>query len=286
MLQDGATLEVSGLELQGSAGIGLLAEGADTTALLAGGVVRDTRRDSTRNPGVGLAVQSGGRVEAVGLQLLGNDGPGIYAVDEGHFEGTDCLLADNGFAGAIAAAAGLLTLRGGEVRSSGSSPGRPGGTGLFAWDLQGAPSLSLDGVTFSELRYPGLYLRGDGRYEVRDCVFEDSGSDLPPTPGGVLAMEGVQAWRPVDRTSHTGLLLSGNTFATMPGDAVLLDGSTALLEGNDFEQVDGLPVYWQSCADLSWPEGPVEAPPCQVVPHQLEPALEFLLDPWEAQPVE
>lgn len=293
-VQEGANLVASGLLLDGNHDAGIIASHAGTRVHLEDAEVAGTRGASDTTSGVGLVVQDGAALSAAGLLLRDNDGPGIY-VASGEVDASDALLEGNGFAGAVVFHAGLR-LAGGTVSGSLPHPGEGGGTGIFAWDLGGPADLELEDLVFSDLVGPALYLRGPGRYVMRGCDVRDAGT-WPWLPGGVLAVEGVEPWHEVGETGDfVGLLLGGNTFADLRGDAVLLDGSSATLEAdtdtgaaNAFSGLDGETLVWQRCGDLLAPEildGSIATPSCLDPSRALGPLLEYRLWLEETEPAE
>ena len=295
-VQDGASLVARGLLLEGNHEIGLLAGHAGTSVNL-----EDVRIAGTRTPvncagGMGIAVQQGASVTTLGLLVEDNEGPGVYVVRDGTLEAGDVALQRNGFAGAVVVDRGSLTLNGGTVTGSVSHSSEAGRTGIFAWNDIAPPHIELDGVTFSDLIGPALYLRGPGRYVMRDCVIKDTGT-WPWLPGGVFAAEGVQPWYEVGNTGYfNGLLLEGNTFSDLSGDAILLDSSSATLDlhpetgaANTFTNLDGVSLVWQRCDDVSVPEildGSVSDPTCEPEPRTLGPLLDYYLWLTETEPLE
>ena len=291
----GAHLTGRGLALEGNRGIGLGAAHLGTTV-----EVEDVRIVGTREPtdsagGLGVSVQEGASITAFGLQVEDNEGPGLYVVMGGTFEAWDATLDRNSFAAAVVLG-GNLVLHGGAVSGSTSHPGEGGGVGVFGWDNWDPPHIEVDGVRFSDLDGPALYLRSPGRYVMRDCEVSDTGTS-PSLPGGVLAVGGVEPWQEVGDTGHfTGLLLEGNTLSDLSGDAILLDSSSAILDlhpetgaPNTFVNLDGVPLLWQRCTDILAPEildGSIAAPSCEPMPRGLGALLEYRLWLDETDPLE
>lgn len=285
-IQLGATLHGDGLLVRGNHGIGLAVLGSGTSADLQDVVIEDTSRDAGRYAGLGLTSEWGAAVHAQGLVVTGGDGPGLVT-SEGEMVVEDVLLQGNGFAGAVLTS-GRLELDGGRVEASVPSARSGGGTGVFVADTGHDRELAVRDVTFSGHRYPGVYLRGPGRYEVTDCTFEDSGATAPPTPGGVLAVD-VPLWSELGPDQFEGLALRDNVFADLASDAVLLHGSSALIEGSVFDQVGGLAVRWQECDQVDAPQvdaGGPAAIECQQWSQSVDPMLSFEFDPSESDVVE
>lgn len=283
----GAALDSEDLRVEDSHGVGLAVLGAGATASLERTVIERTGRDAGRYPGLGLVVETEAQVDATTLAVRDGAGPGLLAWYDGSLRVEDVLLERNALAGAVVGD-GELELEGGRIASTSPSASGGGGTGILAWDVLGPPSIRLRDVVFQDLRYPGLYLRGDGRYEVSGCTFEGCGSAFPATPAGVLAI-GVGAWREVLPGVHRGLLMSGCTVASAPSDALLLHASSAVVEGNAFEDVAGLPIRWQECEGVEPPtvdDAELDPVPCQPWAQGIEPVLDFSFDVEEAGLVE
>ena len=293
-VQQGAALLGRGLLLESNGDIGLYATGAGTSVELDDLRVVGTRTPTNVAAGFGVVVQANATVAVLDLRVEDNEGPGLYVVNGGTLDAWDASLQRNGFAAAVVAN-GSLALHAGTVSGSTFHSGEGGGVGVFGWDLVGPPDIELDGVEFSDLPGPALYLRGPGRYVMRGCDIQDTGT-RPWLPGGVLAVEGVQPWHEFYDTGYfTGLLLEGNTFSDLSSDAVLLDSSSATLdfdaEGapNTFADLDGVPLVWQRCTDVFAPEildGSISPPSCEPVPRGLGSLLEYRLWLAETDPVE
>lgn len=279
----GSRLVASRLLLDGNESVGLIASSPGTFVSLKDVQILGTRAGTVNSDGIGILSQREATVEALGLEVRDCDGPGLYLTGRGAIRAWDAVLDGNGFGG-VAMLGGALSLHGGSVSRGIPHPSEGGGVGVFVWyseDWWDMADVELDGVAFSGLPGPALYLRGPGRYVMRGCEVWDSGTP-PWLPGGVLAVEGVQDWQ--DETG-AGLLLAGNEFVDLAGDAVLLDFSSATLDAdpatgapNLFLGVSGEPLRWQRCGDLASPEildGSLPDPTCTSVPQQLGPLLEY-----------
>jgi hypothetical protein len=258
-------------------GVGFSGEGA--TGELVDCRVTGTVPASEPGGGNGLVVESGAAVLATGLEVVGNAAPGVVVQADGVLELHDALLEDNGFAGAVSLDGGQLTMIGGEVRSTRQSWDSGGGVGVFSWDVEQPSVVDVEGVVFEDLPGPGLYLRGAGSYRVVDSTFAHGGG--PGVPGGVFAGEGVTRRSEAD---GAGLLVEGNSFSSLGGDALLLDASSATVADNGYEDVVGLDVYVQRCAEVLPPlvDGADAAEPwCQSVAWETAPLLEYAIYLYE-----
>ena len=292
----GARLAATGLRLEGNRDVGLLAVHPGTTVELHDVSISHTGRAHGSAGGFGIGVQDHASVVAFDLLDEDNEGPGIALYAGGILEAYQATLLRNGFAGAVVLDDSELVLR--DSTCSGSRPddSEGGGVGVFAWHLGIPPHLDLRSVSFSELPGPALYLRGPGRYLVRDCQVTAAGS-TPRLPGGVLALEGAKAWHEVGDTGFfTGLAVQGGSFDDLPSDAIRLDSSSVTLDvspdtgaPNTFGTVGGVPVLWQRCDGVAPPEvldGSTPAPDCEPVPRTLGQALEYDLWVSETAPVD
>ena len=294
VVQDGANLVAIGLLLEGNHDIGLDASHWATVDL-EDVTVRETLGDANGPSGLGISVQVGASATALDLNVQDNEGPGLYVVGDGTLEAHNVVLDGNGFAGA-AIFDGSLALHGVAISGSLLHPSEQGGVGIFAWDLEGPADVTVESCSFSDLPGPALYLRGPGRYVMRDCSVTGTGS-TPRLPGGVLALEGVERWREVGDSGYfNGLLLQGNSFDDLPSDAILLDSSSVTLDvspetsdPNSFGTLGGVPLLWQPCGDEAAPEildDSLPAPACEPVPRTLGPTLEYHFWTTVTEPVE
>lgn len=227
--------------------------------------------------GVGLIVQQGAQVTATRLTAAGNAAPGVVVQSGGTLDLVDGDLGENGFAGAAALDDGHLAMVGGNVYGTLPSAEFGGGVGVYSWDDEHPSALAVDGVAFDDLLGPAVYLAGTGDYRVSGCSF--SGSGAGGLPGGVFASGGIG--RRVEAAGGdpaTGLLVEGCSFASLAGDGILLDESSATLAGNEFQDMAGLDVYVQRCGGVLPPLVDGEEAGgawCQTTARNVQPGLEY-----------
>jgi hypothetical protein len=278
-VQTGGTLLATGLELTDNQGVGVALNGIGAYAELADSLVARTSASASLGSGQGVSAQNGAVIAATALVVEDNEGPGLYAVAGGHASFDESSLRRNGFAGVVLLAGGRFTATGGRIDASIPSAGSGGGVGVYAWDLFGANQVELTGTTLSGHPGPGLYVVGEGTVSAVDCSFEDSGA-------GVLAAAGIGRWQHTDDDpAQVGLLLEGNTFDSLTGDAILLDLASATLVGNTFTALEGEPLYRQHCDGTEPPDvgagSPVD-PECQQWSREIDPLLVYasaIIDP-------
>ncbi|HCP47174.1 MAG TPA: hypothetical protein DIU15_14115 [Deltaproteobacteria bacterium] len=282
-IQRGARLVASDLVLENNHHTGLFINDAGTSVELENTRITGTQPPQGRTGGSGLVAQWDATVTASNLQVDDNSGPGLY-VRGGSVEIWDATLERNAFAAGILRG-GHLALHGGTVSATTVHPNEGGGVGLFAWDRNGPGELQIDGVQFSDLLGPALYLRGQGHYVLRNSEVSRAGT-WPSMPGGILAVEGVEAGHEAQGTDEaTGLFVQGVTFEELFSDAILLDGSSATLAPgpttgapNSFSNLDGVALHWQRCGDSEAPQvldGSTETPSCSPNEQLLGPLLEY-----------
>jgi len=253
-VQDGAALVATGCTVEESTGIGVFAVSEATNVQMVDTEVRDTRRGLVTGFALGVFAQEGATLALRSCAVSGTEGPGVYAVLGAHVSVTSTTLASNSFAGALVLEA-TVTLD--DVTLTDTVPDAQwgGGFGVYATDHFGPPSLTLTRSTLGPHPYAAVWLDGDGTYLLEDNDL--SGSDpfdlrgRPIHGNAVFAERGVTAW---DGT--TGLSLVGNRLHGVTDVAVLLDASSASLDGNTFEG-NGVDVWQQRCdgvAQLVSPE--------------------------------
>ncbi|MDP6931929.1 MAG: right-handed parallel beta-helix repeat-containing protein [Myxococcota bacterium] len=257
----GCTLEATDCLVQGSHDLGVLV--SDSTATLEGVQILDTGRDTVGSFAVGLGLQSDAAMEATGLTVQNTDGPALYVVLQGQLTCTDCTLTDNSFAGAVVQNGGKLVLADSLIEGtvSGSSVGA--GLGVFVdgknYSTFGFPTLTLQGSTILDNEMGAVYIKGAGTYQV---VGNDlsGGSGLTVDPGlwthgdAVFITTGEEVPTAWNEDEQVGLLLEDNTFSDSAGAGVFLDGASATLSGNTYED-NTTDLIRQACGETEAPEG-------------------------------
>ncbi len=238
---DGTALSLDGCELVGNSSAGLMAAHEGTTAVLRDTRIEGTLPDRDSNAGVGLAAESGAVVRAERLTATGNEGAGLYlSPGEPELDCHGCTLNHNAFAGAVAVMDSTLRLHDSLVTDNSGSVDLGGGVGIYAeayLDLE--PSLLIDGCTIRDNPVAGLWLAGDGRYEISDSSI---GGGVGETDGSLSRCgDAVFVWGCTAQWDGTrGLMLAGNTLHDGRGAGLFLDDSTATLGANTWNhnQVD------------------------------------------------
>ncbi|MCO4772723.1 MAG: hypothetical protein KDA24_22010 [Deltaproteobacteria bacterium] len=258
----------------------VLREGA---AELLGGRITGTQAGLTSQGG-GVMVNFGTMRLGGGIAIEDNDTAGVF-VGDGTALIEDAHIIGNTFAGVIAAGEVLLRMAGSSISGTRPDPGLGGGVGVFVDGAYASAQIDieLDGVSFSDLPGPAMYLMGGERIVMRDCEVTSSGT-WPSLPGGVLGFEGVTTWDEADGGS--GLLLEGNRFVELPADAIVLAGGQGTLAptsaggDNSFVGVGGAALFAQ-CTDGSAGaevlDGSGADGSCRSTPRPLGPPLFFYL---------
>jgi len=220
-------------------------------------VVEGTGRSGIYAAGAGLNVQDGGQLTGTGVQVTGTQGPGIY-VDRGSVDCEDCGLTNNGFAGAVNRS-GSLVLTGGSVVGNGPDDGLGGGVGVYTASPVGVATLVLHGVALSDHPYGSVYVDGPGSYQLQDADLEGGpGWELvagrPLHGDAVFATGGVGPW-----SDDLGLLVAGCTLRDSAGAGVFLDGASASLVDNVWQDNETDWVQQGCSGELAAVEGGEEA---------------------------
>ncbi|MDP6934728.1 MAG: right-handed parallel beta-helix repeat-containing protein, partial [Myxococcota bacterium] len=257
-----STLEATDCLVQGNRGHGLFVDGSNTT--LQGVQVLDTRRDTVSTAALGIGAQSESTVVATDLYVQNTDGPALYVVTETLLRCTGCTLIDNAFAGAVVQGGGELVLE--DSLIEGTMPGSSAGAGLgvyisdfgleYGYD---APSLILLDSTIRDNEMGAVYIKGSGTYQVTGNELS-GGPGLDVAPGmwvhgdAVFVTAGDEASKAWDEEEQVGLLLQDNTFSNSTGAGVFLDGASATLSGNTYED-NSTDLFRQACGEADAPEG-------------------------------
>ncbi len=223
--------------IQRSHGAALVVDGAGSFASLRGVTVSDGQLSrgiqGTASPG--LNVQYGAVVTAEGLDVLGNEGPGLYLINEGsELRCLDCTIEGSHFAGAAVLEGASLELIDSSIRGTVESTDIGGGVGLYAHDDgDAAPSTRLEGTTIEDNQRQGAWLWGEGSHLLIDSTLRAGPGDphgaTARCADAVYAGGGLAAW-----DGSSGLGFEGGSLEDATGAGLFLDGSTALLEGTAF----------------------------------------------------
>ncbi|MDP6933711.1 MAG: right-handed parallel beta-helix repeat-containing protein, partial [Myxococcota bacterium] len=277
------TLQATDTLVQGNHIAGITVD--DSTALLDDVQVLDTRRGTQVSSAVGVVSQVGATLIATGLAVHGNDGPGMYSVLGASLDCTGCTLSDNRFAAASVQAGGTLTLRDTLVEGTMEAVTTGGGVGVFASDAGlhddygliapgpqdcsprvdcvekqvGPPTLSVQDSIIRDNQLGAIYIKGAGTYQITGNDL-DGGAGLTATTGrwshgdAVFARVGEEVPAGWNDEEGTGLLLEENTFSGCSGAGVFLDGVSATLSANTYQD-NTTDLVWQACDQVDTPSG-------------------------------
>jgi len=225
------TLRLSGAELTGRGRAGLLVSGTGATASLSDVHVDGTQDGGQLEHGVGMAAMIGAVVSARELTVTATDGPGVV-VQEASLDCGDCNVDDSVLIG-LAVLSADVSWQGGAVTGTHAVPG-VGGFGVWAEDDAGPAHLLLEDATVAGHDTIGIWLRGQGSYELnRSIVRGGPAWSLTPSfevHGDALVLsEGTLPW-----DGHSGVKLSDTLLADAGGAGVLADGAAASFTGVTF----------------------------------------------------
>jgi len=231
----GASLQAENSEVAGNRAAGIVAAHSGSQVTLWDTTVAATRRAETYTVGQGVAAQQGAQIEATGLQVCANEGPGLYAIDgASRISCSRCTLADNHFAGAVVVAEASLELVDSLVEGTVADENLGGGTGIFCQPWLGAPpSLAVTGCGIQDNPIAGVWLAGEGSYSFSGSTIRGgegwTRQGLTKCGDAVHARAGVGAW-----DGSAGLLLEGNELRDGLGAGLFLDEASATLSENSY----------------------------------------------------
>ncbi len=236
----GATLDAVGTAFTGNTSAGVLIGEGGSQAMFRGGSITGTKNaygEQGMAP-LGLAIQNDATVVAEGLLVADNEGPGLYVAGQSaDLICQDCTVARNQFAGATLVDGGSLTAHDTTFTETGTSANLGGGVGVWSavTDDSDTPTVTLMGCSVSGNPIAGIWLQGDGSYDISDSVIS-GGEGLPHGAGtrcgdAVFAGSGVTAWN-----GTTGLRLSRNVLQDAAGAGIFLEAADAWLDSNTFAQ--------------------------------------------------
>lgn len=242
----GAALSASGCTVQGNTESGVTALDAGTTVDLVDTRVLDTRRGRDAGLALGVATSDGAQIRVSDCEISGTEGPGLYVVSASQVQANRLVLTGNAYAGALVLD-GSLSLTASTITDTVPDPEWGGGFGVYvvAYGTYGPTRVTVADSTIGVHDYAAVWLDGPGTYEIENNTL--SGSAGVDQNGhalhgnAVFAENGVTAW-----DGNSGLQLLGNNFSGATEVAVLLNGSSAALDGNSWSS-NGTDIRQQDC---------------------------------------
>jgi hypothetical protein len=210
---------ISGATLSGNAAAALVVESGsvmldDVTIL---GMPR-----SHAGPMFLVGVFGGAALNGEDVVAMDADGPAYFVADGALLDCRGCSVNGAVFAG-VASLGGQIVLEDSDIAGVVPDEDLDGGLAIVAANEGGPePSAEVSGGTLIGGGLGAVLVEGQGRYRLDDAALSGSGGL------GVVALDGVGAW-----DGSSGLRLAGNAFSDC-STAVLLDGATATLAGNNW----------------------------------------------------
>lgn len=221
------TVTMSGTTIDDTEGVGVLAIGEDATLEIQDSTISETLRPRSLGIGAGLMSEYSARVNAVGLTVVGTEGPGLYVSAAGEVACSGCTLSLNTFAGALAAG-GVLTLSGTTIEGTSADASVGGGLGAYT---VGENTLTLTDSLIGPHPYAAVWLDGAGSYDLQGNTLHGStGTDDGLFGYAIYAQLGIAAW-----DGANGLNVGETTFQGGPEVAVMLHGATATFAENTWQ---------------------------------------------------
>ena len=267
-----ATLEAEDAEIIDSTAIGLLVVDSGSSATLSGGRIAGSQQHGALTVGTGAVVQEQAQLEATGLELSGNDGPGLLGIDVDTRLGCSaCTLSDNRFAGAVVFEGASMALEGCTVNDNLPQENIGGGVGVHAelWD-EYLPALVLDSSTIQGNPVSGVRLLGQGSYQLTgNTILGGEGwvrGGYAKCGDAVSASSGVTPWDGAE-----GLRLAENSIVDGLHAGLFLVDASCTLEGNSYRtNTTDLVAQGEGCEQV--PEGFEDEP---IDSHQLCPTYDY-----------
>ena len=249
---EGAYLEAQACEVIGSTTAGVFAFESGTSVSLRETIIASTRRggDSYTHP-----AQQSATVQATGVEVSSNEGPGLYVVaDDAQLTCSGCLVQDNQFAGAIVVWDGSLILDDSTIERTTGQENLGGGVGIYAEPWEGGPpTLSVANSSILENPSAGVWLSEEGSYSLSGNTIHGGDGwkreSLTKCGDAVYARDGVTAW-----DGSSGLLLEDNELLNGLGAGLFLDDATGMLSGNAYAD-NAVDLVMQGADCATPPEG-------------------------------
>lgn len=281
-VQGGATIHAEDVLVEEAVETALFASNEGTTVTFDGVTVRGTKRGTTMTTAAGLVTQTGVSLIATNLVVEDTDGPALAVLGASSVSCTSCEFSDSTFAGAVVWGGSSLELISTAIERTSPDASQGGGIGIYATDqYDGSVSLRVEDCTIEDQPYAAIWLWGPGSYDVRDSTLSGGYGFEMSLPGGevlllhgdgVVASGGVGMW-----DGAQGLILEGNEIRDAYRFGVLLNGSSAWLEGNGFAD-NATDLVWQDCEEVDEPQGLDGVPVLDLCPVYNEPVAPLVFE--------
>jgi len=264
-VQNGGSLDVSALIVDGHHGFGVGASGPDTYLQLNATSIANTWMDAGSAAAPAVLVTNGATADLAQVWTGPTEGPGFAFLDGADVTCYGCDPDDSQFASVVVEGASA-TLTGCYIDGAEAHADLGGGIGLYVSDDGGPATVTLDGSWIVDAACTGVYLSGSGSYSINESEIQGGAAPLHQCGDAVVATGGIG----VDE-----LQLSGNTFHDAGRVGVLLHGSSATLSGNSYTKNE-VDLAWQACDGVDEPVGYEEAAAAEMCPVD-----EYIVQPYD-----
>lgn len=250
---DGASLHMTETLVADNAGFGILTEGEGTFAQIEDSEVSATTHATDMTVSVGVACQLDSQITATGLVVDGTEGPGLYSTLGCSLSCSGCDLTASTFAGALVWYGATLEISDSSIVGTRPDSNEGGGVGVFASSMvhgNEPNTLRIENSHIEDQPYAAVWLDGEGVYSFIDnTLVAGYGMEIgfPDGTSTTLHGDGIVATNGVEDLS-----LENNDIQGAYRAGVLLDGSSALLDGNRASDND-TDLVWQDCEGVQEP---------------------------------
>lgn len=272
----GTTLHMKRCSILRNHEIGIVAISFDALVTLDDVTVTGTTTGAYLASAFGIVAKSHASIVANGLTVSDTEGPGLIAVDFASVVCRRCLITRNGRAGVI-----IQTAEGDVSASTISANGVAAeGVGVYVGEQGPLGRFTLRDNVIEGHAEAAIWISGPGLYDIEGNTLSGAvgvpiRDDLNVHGNGVYADGG-------DWGEASQLVLADNRFAENVGVSVFLDGASAALDGNRFEDA-GLGVLQQRCGSVAPPTGLAAVPSSDICPAADALALSFLFSFYMAE---
>ena len=259
-----ASVVVRDSELSGHTTLGAVVVDPGTVLELERTSIEGTTTGGRYTAGIGVAAQNSGTLIATELTVTGAEGPGLMVSTMGSASCDGCTFDGNGFAGVVLLTGSSLRVENSTIVGCVAQENLGGGAGVYAENLHAAypTELELRGNTMRDNTMAGVWLQGEGYYQLHDNTIEGGEgwerSGYAKCGDAVYASGVTGSWE-----DGVGVRISGNTLQNSRGAGVFLNEATATLDGNSWAG-NGVDLITQGAGCEAAPSGLDDEPVASV----------------------